>query len=228
MPEFLKSPFNNGPTVAPLDVLIKLLVAMCLGSVVAWLYARTRNRAELTPSFPATLVLLTILIAMVTQTIGDNVARAFSLVGALSIVRFRTIVRDTQDTAFVICAVVVGMAIGAKNPWVAVIGLAVVGAAAFLMVARTESLRRGSAVYRLTLRVGIGHDMEELFRGAFDTYLERCEALSISTARQGVSLEAKYQTCLRPERSPDELVKALNRLDGVQHVELARQDVEWI
>ena len=67
---------------------------------------------------------------MVTQVIGDNVARAFSLVGALSIVRFRTVVRDTQDTAYVIFAVVVGMAVGAKNPWVAFIGLGLVGAAA--------------------------------------------------------------------------------------------------
>ena len=64
-------------------------------------------------------MLLSILIAMVTQVIGDNIARAFSLVGALSIVRFRTVVRDTQDTAFVIFAVAVGMAMGANNPWVA-------------------------------------------------------------------------------------------------------------
>ena len=68
-------------------------------------------------SFVATLVLLTILIAMVTQVIGDNIARAFSLVGALSIVRFRTVVRDTQDTAYVIFAVAVGMAVGANHRW---------------------------------------------------------------------------------------------------------------
>ena len=67
-------------------------------------------------SFTVTLVLLTILIAMVTQVIGDNVARAFSLVGALSIVRFRTVVRDTQDTAYVIFAVAVGMAVGSESP----------------------------------------------------------------------------------------------------------------
>ena len=78
-------------------------------------------------SFVVTLVLLTILIAMVTQVIGDNVARAFSLVGALSIVRFRTVVRDTQDTAYVIFAVAVGMAVGANHPLVALCGLVVVG-----------------------------------------------------------------------------------------------------
>ncbi len=64
-------------------------------------------------------MLLAVLIAMVTQVIGDNVALAFSLVGALAIVRFRTVVRDTQDTAFVMLSVVVGMAVGARAPWVA-------------------------------------------------------------------------------------------------------------
>src|SRR3712207_7596331 len=61
--------------------------------------------------------------AMVTQVIGDNIARAFSLVGALSIVRFRTVVRDTQDTAYVIFAVAVGMAVGAGHPMLAASGM---------------------------------------------------------------------------------------------------------
>src|ERR1043166_7516365 len=89
-----------------------LFVAFIGGLLVASIYRWTRPRSFVNPSFPPTLVLLSILIAMVTQVIGDSVARAFSLVGALSIVRFRTVVRDTQDTAFVIFAVVVGMAAG--------------------------------------------------------------------------------------------------------------------
>src|SRR5205823_11912724 len=127
----------DGPSIAPLEVLVRLLVALALGALVAWIYRATRKSAEMTSSFSVTLVLLAILIAMVTQVIGDNIARAFSLVGALSIVRFRTVVRDTQDTAYVIFAVVVGMAVGANNPWVAVIGLAVVGFAAFVMMTRS-------------------------------------------------------------------------------------------
>src|SRR6185369_5103087 len=88
---------------------------------------------DVVASFPTTLVLLCTLIAMVTQVIGESVARAFSLVGALSIVRFRTVVRDTQDTAYVIFAVAVGMAVGAQAPWVGLIGIVVVGATAFFM-----------------------------------------------------------------------------------------------
>src|SRR5436190_5062072 len=115
-----------------------LIVAFIGGLLVAGIYRGTRAPSHRNPSFPATLVLLSILIAMVTQVIGDSVAKAFSLVGALSIVRFRTVVRDTQDTAFVIFAVVVGMAAGAGAYAIAAVGLAVGGLAAVIVRTRIE------------------------------------------------------------------------------------------
>src|SRR5689334_17461198 len=165
MPEFITETFA-GAVVDPVHVLVRLVVAMVFGAAVAFVYRRTRPRDEVVSSFSITLVLLTILIAMVTQVIGDSIARAFSLVGALSIVRFRTVVRDTQDTAYVIFAVVVGMAVGASHPWVAVIGLGVVGLAAALMRPRSR-VGNGVAVvddappdYLLHVRLGLGFDMK--------------------------------------------------------------------
>src|SRR5678816_3424027 len=113
MPEFLKDFASDIPAVSPLEITIRLFAALLGGMIVSWIYQTTRSDLAIAPSFPGTLVLLSVLIALVTGVIGDSVARAFSLVGALSIVRFRTVVRDTQDTAYVIFAVVVGMAIGA-------------------------------------------------------------------------------------------------------------------
>jgi len=124
MLEAFKGPFVNGSQIAATEILFRLCVAAVFGGVVALVYRRSRHEIDITPTFPPTLVLLAILIGMVTQVIGDNVALAFSLVGALAIVRFRTVVRDTQDTAFVMLSVVVGMAVGARAPWVAAIGLA--------------------------------------------------------------------------------------------------------
>ncbi|MEO6567996.1 MAG: DUF4956 domain-containing protein [Opitutaceae bacterium] len=138
MPEFLTSAFRSNAEVAPVDVLMRLFAALIFGGAVAWIYRRARGAAASSGSFPGTLVLLAVLIAMVTQVIGDNVARAFSLVGALSIVRFRTVVRDTQDTAYVIFAVVIGMSVGSQNLWVAGIGLIVVGVAAWLLCRTTD------------------------------------------------------------------------------------------
>ena len=135
------------PPSGPLsDMLTQLFwrigLAFVLGGIVAAIYRATHRDEPITPSFPRTLVLMSILISMVTQVIGDNMARAFSLTGALAIVRFRTVVRDTQDTAFVIFAVIVGMAAGADHLWVAIVGAIVVGTAILIMRPR-RSVTRG-------------------------------------------------------------------------------------
>jgi len=227
MPEFLKSPFSTGPTVSPMDVLVRLALALVFGGAVAWVYCATRKSHPVAASFPTTLVVLSVLICMVTQVIGDNVARAFSLVGALSIVRFRTVVRDTQDTAYVIFAVVVGMAIGAKNPWVAVLGLCVVAAAAFLMMLiRPSEAQAEDPDYVLSLRVGLGQDLNKLLDGQCDSHITDRKLLSMGTGKQGIALTVIYQVRLRSGGSPDELVRVLNRTEGVQSVQLERRGWE--
>ena len=219
MPELFVSAISAGPPLSWAHVLVRLIVALALGRLVAVVYDLTRRPAERTPSFPATLVLLAVLIAMVTQVIGDNVARAFSLVGALSIVRFRTVVRDTQDTAFVIFAVVIGMAVGGNNLPVAITGLVIVAAAAFWMSTRGRVVTAGDS-YELRVRTGLGRDLDSLVEPALGTHVTEHRLRSVTTARQGMSLEASYVVRLREGASAGELVKALNRIDGVQAVEL--------
>lgn len=230
MPEFLTEVFASDVQPSPVAILWRLVLSLVLGGVVSWIYRHTRRSAEVVTSFPTTLVLLSVLIAMVTQVIGDNVARAFSLVGALSIVRFRTVVRDTQDTAYVIFAVAVGMAVGADDPlsipWVAVIGIVVIGAAAFFMVARAGAHLDLQPAFLLSLRVGIGQDVDKLLGATLDLHLEDRELLSIGTAKQGVAMDVTYETRLRRDGSPHELVKELNRVEGVQSVQLQRRDFE--
>jgi hypothetical protein len=211
-------------TAEPIGVVaFRLVVAMLFGGVVAFVYRRTRRVAA--GSFTTTLLLLAILIAMVTQVIGDNVARAFSLVGALSIVRFRTVVRDTQDTAYVIFSVAVGMAVGADNPLVAVAGIAVVGLAAVIMMKSAgDDPDAGPLPYRLQVRIGLGQDAGALLGGTLDAHTTRRQLASIATARQGMSIEVAYRAELKDDRSADELVRSLNRLEGVQTVSLERSD----
>ena len=204
-----------------LFVPLRLLGALALGGLVAFIYRRTRPASATTPSFTGTLVLLSVLIAMVTQVIGDNVARAFSLVGALSIVRFRTVVRDTQDTAYVIFAVAVGMAIGANDPWVAVTGIAVVALGAVILRGRskTGSADHGPA-FVLHVRVGLGHDVDALLSGPLDALVTDRRLVSMETARQGMAMEVAYRVTLRSDRSADELVRTLNRIEGIQSITL--------
>jgi len=220
MPDFLRV---AAATSDPVGVIVlRLIVAMVFGAAVALVYRKTRRVPA--SSFTSTLVLLAILIAMVTQVIGDNVARAFSLVGALSIVRFRTVVRDTQDTAYVIGAVAVGMAVGAGHLWVAVAGISVVAVAAYAM--REDALATADDVpFTLAVRLTLGHDAAAVLGPVLDTFATTRRVVGVSTARQGAALEISYRLALKDPERAQALVAALNITDGVQAVDLRRADV---
>jgi uncharacterized membrane protein YhiD involved in acid resistance len=220
MPDFLTAPFQNTWNVTPLYVFVRLLMALLMGAVIGWIFDRTDRGGDRGMSFPTTLVLLCALVAMVTQVIGDNVARAFSLVGALSIVRFRTVVRDTRDTAFVIFSVVVGMAIGARNLVLAAIGLLVVGTAALIIARVTRE--RSEPPFLLRVRVGLGTEVEQLVGGAMDEYLLSRRLMSVNTARLGAALSVAYEGRMREGRTAEDLVRKLNAIQGVQDVRFQR------
>jgi hypothetical protein len=224
MPDWLMNSLAAGQELDWWVLCYRLGLAFVLGIAVAAIYWATHRRDEsLASSFIATLVLLAILIAMVTQVIGDNIARAFSLVGALSIVRFRTVVEDTRDTAFVIFAVIVGMAVGAGHLAVALVGLPVVGLAAVLTSPRRRNAGAPSGVWNLTIRIGLGPVPGELLDSALREHFEEADLVATSTGRQGAALDLSYRVRLRGTTSPAAIAAALNRLEGVQSVELQRR-----
>lgn len=220
MPEWLQGA-ESGSSIQWGVLAARLAISLLAGVAVAWLYQATRRASSITPTFPATLVLLCVLIAVVTQVIGDNVARAFSLVGALSIVRFRTVVQDTKDTAFVIFAVVVGMSVGAGHVGVALGGTVAVALAAWLYRDR-PALASLSSDRQVTLTVKLGwvDDVEQVVRNVIESHVIDIEPLSLTTLKHGAGLEASFRVRLQPSVRLTQLVADLNRLEGVQGVEL--------
>jgi uncharacterized membrane protein YhiD involved in acid resistance len=218
VPEWLHDSFVRDEGASPTQVAVRLALALALGCVVAGVYRATQRRSKSqTGNLIATLVLLTVLIGMVTLVIGNSVARAFSLVGALAIVRFRTVVEDTRDTAFVIFAVAIGMAVGAGFLMVPVVAIPFAAAAAFLFRPRDEW---ASGEHTLAVRVGTGQSPHLLLEKPFERHLARSRLLSTATARQGAAIDVTYTVRLRHDDGGCALVAELNGLEGVQSVEL--------
>ena len=189
------------------------------GCVIALLARRNKSdSAEDTLSL--TLILMSILIAMATQIIGDNVARAFSLVGALSIVRFRTAVPETRDVAFVLAAVVVGMAIGAGQYWVASIGTVMVAMATHIngprQVTGEDSGPDPGDAWKLTIQTGLSAS------GGWEAELKRftneIQLASVETTRRGSAMQTVYRVVPKPEVSLTQIVSALNSIPAVESV----------
>lgn len=223
MPEWMTDALASDLEVSTLDLLVRFAAATLFGVLAASIYRVTqRSEHRESTSLTPTLVLLAIIIAMVTMAIGNSVARAFSLVGALAIVRFRTVVEDTRDTAFVIYSVAVGLAVGAGLMLVPLLSVPFVAGAAF-------AFRRGPAVNgvravfeTLVVRVGAGRHPDALLGDVLVKYLDSQDLKSAETAKQGSALDLTYAVRVKATADRIAMVTELNTLVGVQEVKLAR------
>ncbi len=125
---------SGGPyTASTMDVLLSLLLAFVLGQFLAWVYYATHSGLSYSRNFVQSLVMITVVIAMVMAVIANSIVTAVGLMGALAIIRFRNMLKDTRDIAFVFCALAIGMACGSQRYDVAIIGTVVLSAIAFYL-----------------------------------------------------------------------------------------------
>jgi preprotein translocase subunit SecY len=127
--QVIKDSAAGGVALSPLQIVFNLTLAMLLGFVYAYVYKLTyigskkdkvgRNEME---SIKYTLLLLTIGGAFIWIVVADNLVRAFGLAGALSLIRFRTVVRDPSNTIKVFFAIIIGMSCGLSQYYAAIIG----------------------------------------------------------------------------------------------------------
>lgn len=212
---------------SPAEMALNMGLATVLGLVISLVYRATHKGLSYSQAFTQTIFLVAIIVALVMMVIGGSVARAFALVGALSIIRFRTVVKDTRDTAFVFAALALGMAAGTSSYLLAGIGTVVICGVAYAM----HSTNFG-ALYK----------SEFILRFAFDqakdsgVYLERIKdgakrssLLHIEPSGDGSQLKLTYDIQLEKETSPERFVQALKDADGVSEVVLivSKNDVDY-
>ncbi len=112
MNQLFPDPASPDVLFGPFDILVVVLLSALCTFVVAKVYQITHRGTSYSQSYIHGLFLMAFCTAIVMMIIGSNIARAFSLVGALSIIRFRTAVKDVRDTAYLFFAIVVGMGCG--------------------------------------------------------------------------------------------------------------------
>lgn len=218
MPDWFVKNLGEGLDISTSMMVYRMTVSVVCGLAVAATHWRTQRGVARSP-LGTTLVLLTVLVAITAIVIGNNVARAFSLVGALSIVRFRTAVDDTRDTAFVVFAVVVGMAAGTGQFAVCAVGIPIVSAAACVLHRLHQVDTSIADERRLDLRIAGDRDPEALCAEIFALNLDSHRLCQILTAKQGSSLDVRYAVRLKDSSQVLDFVRALQRIDGVQSVE---------
>jgi len=226
MDDFLRQLSESGtmtPVYSAQSMALSLLLAFVIGQYLAWVYIRVHSGLSYSRTFTQSLVLLTMVVALVMFVIGNSIVTAFGLIGALAIIRFRNVLKDTRDTTFIFFALVLGMAVGSQKHLAAIVGALALSLAAFYL----HFTRFGSmSPYDGHLNCRLSRDRSKDEDGAFAAALRaHCRSSHRVSVREfGEGAEHVYQVSLRdPDRSPD-FITALESLAGVAEVGLVLRD----
>jgi len=208
----------------PEGIILSLLLAFVLGQVLAWVYYATHAGLSYSRSFVQSLILITVVVAMVMAVIGNSLITAFGLMGALALVRFRNVVKDTRDIAFVFCALVVGMAAGAQRFAVAIGGtvlLSLIAVYLHLTSFGAHQSHNGFLRFRLVGGVvGPGHPILGILKRFCQTYT----LIAVQDASFSGAAEYSYQIMMRDCSRNEEMLLDLERVPGIDNVNLTLQE----
>lgn len=126
MREYLNNVLAKTGTLSTEEIVLHILAAAVLSMAIYWSYWFTHTGTTYSKKFNVSLITLTVLTGTVMTVIGNNVALSLGMVGALSIIRFRTAIKDSRDTTYIFWAIIVGICCGVGDYQVAAIGSTVV------------------------------------------------------------------------------------------------------
>jgi len=206
------------PQLSATQILTTLLLALGLGLVVAITYRFSVPGRVLSPSLQSSLLLLAMVAAMVMMVIGNNIARAFSLVGALAIIRFRTRLRSSWDISFVFFSLVVGIACGVQAYPVALIGTAVVALTTLALQVIPLAGLRADRIRIVRCDVASFEGIEKRVEETLDRFLTRRWLVEARSLRFGESLSLRYRVVVRDTDEIPAMLREVGAIEGVERI----------
>ncbi|MFN8457501.1 MAG: DUF4956 domain-containing protein [Anaerolineae bacterium] len=193
------------------DIVFVIVLSFILSLVVARVYQLTYKGVSYTQSYVHTLIMMSMIVAIIMLIIGSNIARAFTLVGALSIVRFRNAIKDTRDVGYIFFAMGIGMACGTRFYLLAVIATLVIS---FILWGMSTLNLFAKQIREQILKIRLPGDMryDTLFERVFARYLNRYELIAIESVQAGTLTELVYGVELK---KPAEAQSFMNELRGL-------------
>ncbi|GAB4453807.1 MAG: DUF4956 domain-containing protein [Anaerolineae bacterium] len=216
---FLNALQDNTDVFSTSDVVFSTILSFLLSLVIGYVYKITYRGVSYSQSYVHTLIMLAMIVSLIMLVIGSNIARAFSLVGALSIIRFRNAVKDTRDVGYIFFAMAIGMACGTRFYLLAIVGTFIIS---FIMWGMTTLNMFAKDVREQILKIRIPADMryETLFEGVFNRYLNRYNLIATETVQAGTQTELVYGIELKKQDQAQDLMAELRKLNNNNKVAL--------
>lgn len=201
------------------DTAIAMALAFLLGLFIFLVYKRSYSGVMYSASFGVTLIALTLITTLLILAVTSNIVLSLGMVGALSIVRFRTAIKEPMDIAFLFWAIAVGIVLAAGLLPLAVLGSLFVGAVLLVFSSRKE----GESPYILVIHCAAAADEA----AARELVAQRVRRLNLkSKSVSPGQIELNYEVRLRDADAG--FVNELSAMDGVRHVVLVSYNGDYM
>ena len=199
-------------------VLLVLLVAFLVSLIIYLTYKNTYTGVLYNPRFNVSLIMITMITTMVMVVIGSNISVSLGMVGALSIIRFRTAVKDPRDTAFIFWCVVSGLACGTQNYTIVIVGSIFICLILFLFKKFTTKNNK----YVLIIK-GKSFDLKEVEKTLdkkIKDYICKGKYISVN------GMETIYDVKIKDSKISDDIIVSLSKVSGVNTINIVSSNTD--
>ena len=213
---------TNGLTIT--DVIVNFLAAAVIACLIYISYRISHSGPVYSERFNVSIVMLTLVTTLVMNVIGNNIALSLGMVGALSIVRFRTAIKDPRDTAYIFWGIAVGICCGVSDYLIAAIGSALI----FAFLILFGFIRaNGCIMVIVNCEPAAGEEVEKHMGNLFGGKAAlRVHNRAVKTQTEEFIYEISDNLLKKSEKRNGKLVKNLSGIEGVSSVSMVRQDDE--
>ncbi len=218
--DIFKSSFlNNVTAISLLDMALAMALAFGVGLFIFFVYKKTYAGVMYSSSFGVTLIALTLITTLVILAVTSNVVLSLGMVGALSIVRFRTAIKEPMDIAFLFWSIAAGIVLAAGMLPLAVLGSVMIGIILLLFANRKSHTEPYIVVVSCD-----GHDSEKKVAEYLKSKTEKCQVKS-KTARKG-QVELNMEIRLKDDNT--DFINEMSDLQGVSNAVLVSYNGDYM
>jgi uncharacterized membrane protein YhiD involved in acid resistance len=203
--------------ISSVIIVFDIMFAFVLGLFIGWTYKKTHTGISYSSTFVTTIVLMDVIAAVVMLVIQNNLVGAVGLIGAFSFIRFRTIIKDTRDIAFLFFSLAIGVAVGTSNYPIAIWATLLVSAMIFaLNKFNFGSMAKGDFILTFILPAGAS---SALYDPIFSEFLDHSETLhvkSLGTEKQEHAFEIK----VHKNKSLNDFIARLRAIPAIESEEI--------
>ena len=212
----------------PNEIIFNLILSFFLGLLISFVYKKTHRGMSYSQSFMITNIFLSLIVCMVIMTIGNSISRAFALVGALSIIRFRTVIKDPKDIVFIFWSLATGMVCGTGQYFLAFDSSSIITIVSYILY-KTNYGSIFKSEFILQFRYNKAAENEASYIKDLNRFCSVSTLLNSEPSSDNKSLKLTYDIVLKEEKEVNKFILDISKCEGVSEASLvaAQSNVDY-